>query len=400
MKRFISYFIVFIIGFAVCAWVIHYFYGSPTQFAGIESTDKPRGGVSIAELRANEVRRAGKIAAEYVVNIDTEGQPRVGFRTGGLRFPGFPERPFSRPYEYIPKGQASGVIFRPDGYILTNNHVVSKAEKLFVTLHSDPDKQYPAKLIGRDPTTDLAVVKIDAKNLKYAKFGNSDTLEVGDWVIAVGNALGLGPTVTIGVISALQRDIPGGGVALTGLIQTDAAINLGNSGGALADINGNLVGVNTAIAQITPEGGNIGIGFAIPSNTAKNIAEQLVKHGKIIRPYLGIRYGPLNEQARAWLRQQGASDAPPAGVFIAEVYSASPAAEAGLQRWDVITKVNGKPVTTTDPPEKGKATIAGEVGKSKVGDRLNLEVWHHRTGRVGSLAVRIGEMPVEFGEQP
>ncbi len=400
MKRFISYFIVFILGFAVCAWVIYYFYGSPAQFAGIETTNRPRGGVSVAEPGTNEVRRAGEIAAEYVVNIDTVGHPKVGFSSGGFGFPGFPESPFAQPYRYTPKGQASGVVFRPDGYILTNNHVVSGAEKLFVTLHGNPDKQYPAKLVGRDPTSDLAVIKIDAKDLKYAKFGESDTLKVGDWVIAVGNALGLGPTVTIGVVSALQRSIPGGGPALTGLIQTDAAINRGNSGGALADINGDLVGINTAIVSELPDGGNIGIGFAIPSDTAKRIAEQLVEHGKVTRPYLGIQYRKFTDDDRKWLEQRGRKDVPREGALIVEVFKDTPASEAGLEQFDVITKVNGRPVTTTEPPEKGKVTIAKEVNKSKVGDRLDLEVWHYRTNRVGNLAVKIGEMPMDFGEQP
>jgi len=278
MRKFTSYFVVFIIGFIVCAWVILTFYGPPSEFGGIAQSNAPHGGNSIARVGSNVVREAAKRVSDYVVNIDTVGRP-VGIAPFGFReFFGIPFRPGE---EVIPRGQASGVIFSSDGYILTNNHVVQDAEKLTVTLENG--KSYQAKLVGRDPQTDLAVIKIDARGLPYATFANSNTLQVGDWVIAVGSALGFKFTVTVGVVSAIRhpgdvdRKLP-----MEGIIQTDAAINRGNSGGALADLNGNLVGINTAIA--TPSGGNVGVGFAIPSNTAKRVAEQLVKHGKVARP--------------------------------------------------------------------------------------------------------------------
>ena len=259
MRKFVSYLVVLVLGFVVCAWSIQHFYGS--GFSGIASVNAPRGGIKLAGKGSNEVRDAAKVVSAYVVNIDTVGKPQVAPGSSGLGdFFGFP---FERPEEVIPRGQASGVIFSPDGYILTNNHVVQDAAKLSVTLANG--KQYNAKLIGRDPKTDLAVIKIDAVGLPQATFGKSNTLQVGDWVIAVGNALGLGPTVTVGVVSAVRQHFDINGKVYQSIIQTDAAINRGNSGGALADLNGNLVGINTAIASSGPDGGSIGIGLQCPA---------------------------------------------------------------------------------------------------------------------------------------
>lgn len=392
MKRFLSYFIVFILGFLVCAAVLRNFYGTPTGSSNpVSVVNAPLGGLDITQSGANEVRQAASIVSRYVVNIDTVGRPV----RGPSDFFGFQ---FGVPEEVIPKGQASGVIFTPDGYMLTNNHVVEGAAELKVTLYDG--KQYSAKLIGRDPKTDLAVIKVDARNLPYAKFADSNKEQVGDWVVAVGNALGLGPTVTVGVVSAKRSEFDIGGKTFHALIQTDAAINRGNSGGALADINGNLVGINVAIASTSPGGGNIGIGFAIPSNTAKMIAEQLVKEGKITRPWLGIGYGPYNETRREYLRRIGVRNLPKEdGAEVGVIYQGSPAAQTGLQPGDIILKINGNPVSSTAKSEKGRVTIANEVSKAKVGDRITLQVWHSKDGRIGTVAVRAGEMPVDFGEQ-
>mgnify|MGYP000241754937 CR=1 FL=1 len=393
MRKFVPYVIVFVLGFAACAWVIYHFFGSPTSFQGIASVNAPRGGLALTSSGSNQVRKAAELVSSYVVNIDTVGRPSLGFGRGD--FFGFP---FGRPEEVTPRGQASGVVFTPNGYIITNNHVVKDAAQLTVTLVNG--KRYPARLIGTDPTTDLAVIKIDANGLKYATFGNSDTLGVGDWVIAVGNALGFKSTVTVGVVSAIRRrgDLEGK-LPAEDLIQTDAAINRGNSGGALADLNGNLVGVNTAIATASPDGGNIGIGFAIPSNTAKRIADQLVKKGKVIRPWLGIGYVGLNDDTRAELRQRGVSNLPKQdGALIFEVYSGSPAAEAGLQPQDVILKFNGKPVSGRGKAERGKVVIADEILNVKVGDRVLMEVWHAADGHISTVGVRVAERPADVGQ--
>lgn len=390
MSRLISYVLVFLVGFGVCAWVVYHFYGSPRDFARIESVDIPRGGLRIAATGPNQVRTAAELVGNYVVNIDTVGQP---VRT----IPDFFGLPFGGPEEFVPRGQASGVIFSPDGYILTNNHVVEGAQLLSVTLHDG--KRFQARLVGRDPRQDLAVIKIEASNLPYAKFGNSDTLAVGDWVIAVGNALGFGPTVTIGVVSAKRREFDIDGRNLGSVIQTDAAINRGNSGGALADLNGSLVGINTAIASTSPGGGSIGIGFAIPSKTAERIAKTIVERGRVARPYvaprpwLGIRYMALNDETRRELMARGVRDLPSQdGARIVSVVSGSPAAQAGLQPDDVIVKVNGKRVSGD-----GETSIRDVIDQADVGDRIILEVWKAQSRTTEKVAVRLGKAPEGLG---
>ncbi|MFQ3548915.1 MAG: trypsin-like peptidase domain-containing protein, partial [Armatimonadota bacterium] len=337
MKKFISYVFVFVLGFAACAYTFYHFFGSPNTGAFIQTVPASGAGLKIADGEDNQVRKAAKLVSEYVVNIDTLARPRI---MGGPLDLFFPNQ--QQPTEPVPQGSASGVLFTQDGYILTNNHVVAGADEVIVTL-KDGNK-YKAKVIGTDPKTDIAVIKIDKKGNKFAKFADSDQLEVGDWVIAVGNPLGLQSSVSLGVVSATKRGpINIEGTVLDQVIQTDAAINRGNSGGALADIRGNLVGINTAIAS--PSGGSIGIGFAVPSNTVKNIAKQLVEHGKVIRPWLGVVYTDYNAEVKAELEKSGLKNTPkPGGVWIQRVAQNSPAAQAGIQPYDVILKADGKRV--------------------------------------------------------
>lgn len=396
MKKFLPYFIVFILGFMVCAFTLYKVGALPPKSSSAPAQPTLIGrvsGLNIANDNENRVRDAAKVVSSYVVNIDTEGRPQV--MSGPFGLPDlFGLNGGGEPV--TPKGQASGVVYSDDGYILTNNHVVEGAAKLMVTLNNG--EQYRADLIGRDPTTDLALIKIKPKDkLPYAQFDNSNDVQPGDWVIAVGNALGLGQTVSLGVVSARRDEIEVGGKRLTGVIQTDAAINHGNSGGALADLNGKLVGINTAIASTSPGGGSIGIGFAMPSNTAKKIAEDLRKHGKVKRPWIGIMYGPYNGDARKQLEQMGVTNLPKEdGAIIGQIVQGSPAAQAGLQPNDIILKVNGKKIKVPCSTGECKNTITDIVSKSKVGDRLVLEVWRADNGRINEVGVRLSEMPQDI----
>ncbi|MET1116926.1 MAG: Do family serine endopeptidase [Comamonas sp.] len=233
-------------------------------------------------------------------------------------------------------GLGSGVIISPDGYILTNNHVVEGADDIEVTL---PDsRQAKASVIGTDPETDLAILKIALDKLPVIVLGNSDQLAVGDQVLAIGNPFGVGQTVTSGIISALGRSQLGINT-FENFIQTDAAINPGNSGGALVDVNGNLLGINTAI--YSRSGGSMGIGFAIPVSTAKMVLDSIVKDGHVTRGWIGVEPNELSPELAETFGVK-----PGAGVIVTGVLQAGPAAQAGMRPGDVILQVQGKPVRT------------------------------------------------------
>ncbi|EAJ6152649.1 DegQ family serine endoprotease [Campylobacter lari] len=241
----------------------------------------------------------------------------------------FPQAPKNKKNKEVVSSLGSGVIISSDGYIITNNHVIEDAEKITVNL-PDSSTEYKAKLIGADPKTDLAVIKIEAKNLPAVVFADSDKLLEGDVVFALGNPFGVGSSVTSGIISALNKNNIGLN-QYENFIQTDASINPGNSGGALVDSRGALVGINSAI--LSRSGGNNGIGFAIPSNMAKSIAQKLIEHGKIERGYLGVVIGVLTQDIKkAYTNQEGA--------LITEVQKDSAAYNAGLKRGDLIIKVD------------------------------------------------------------
>ncbi|MBI2818724.1 MAG: Do family serine endopeptidase [Acidobacteria bacterium] len=295
---------------------------------------------------STEFSKITKKMAPAVVNINTESTVETGFRGrqmpfgGQDPFGGFFDQfinPRDMPESFKQKSLGSGVIIDPDGYILTNHHVVGKADKIRVKMQDDP-KSYDAKVIGTDEETDLAVIKIDASHpLPSARLGNSDDLSVGDWVLAIGSPFGLEETVTAGIISARERDL---GSPFQRFLQTDAAINPGNSGGPLVNMAGEVIGINTQIAS--DNGNNAGVGFAVPSNTAINVYNQIVKTGKVTRGMIGVTY--QTEQSPVLLRSFGAEH----GVVITSVQPDGPAAKAGLQQGDVITSINGSPVNTTD----------------------------------------------------
>lgn len=276
------------------------------------------------------------------------------------------------------EGLGSGVIVSPDGYILTNNHVIEGADELKVTLADDRD--FSARVVGTDPKTDVAVLKIEAEGLPVLTLADSDRVRVGDIVFAVGNPLGVGQTVTMGIVSAKGRSRLGLLERVSGyedFIQTDAAINMGNSGGALIDARGRLIGVNSAI--ISPSRGNIGIGFAIPVNLARFIMNSLVETGTVARGYLGVTSDTLTADLTEQLGLARGSR----GVIITEIDAASPAEAAGLRRADVIVALNGQNVLTW---EDLRVLVAQSLPDSKV----NLKVL--RDGKARTVEVELGRV--------
>ncbi|MBL9129048.1 MAG: Do family serine endopeptidase [Verrucomicrobiales bacterium] len=236
------------------------------------------------------------------------------------------------------EGLGSGVILTEDGFILTNNHVVDGADAIKVALNPD-GKEYDAKVVGRDPKSDLAVIKIDAEGLPAIVVGDSDRVEVGDVVLAVGNPFGVGQTVTMGIVGATSREVFGRpmGLEYEDFIQTDAAINPGNSGGALVDARGRLIGINTAI--LSRSGGNNGVGFAVPVNLARSVMESIVEHGRVIRGFLGVN---IQNVTPAMAREFGLKEAN--GAIVADVTPKSPAEKAGIEPGDVVTRFDGRDV--------------------------------------------------------
>jgi S1-C subfamily serine protease len=271
------------------------------------------------------------------------------------------------PVPYDAQGSGSGVIIAPDGYTLTNSHVVHGASRLEAALSDG--RMLPAHVVGDDPTTDLAVIRIDASGLPSAQFGDSDRLRVGQLVIAIGNPLGFQTTVTAGVVSALGRSLRGeSGRLIENVIQTDAALNPGNSGGPLVDSRGRVVGINTAIIQ-----GAQGICFAIPVNTARWIAGILIKEGRVHRAFLGITAEPRPLPPRI-AREHGL--AKPIGIGVLQVSPGSPADLAGVQVGDVIVALDGAPVSTLDDIlrylSRAPTGATARVGVVRRGDRLDL----------------------------
>ncbi|MBI3124372.1 MAG: Do family serine endopeptidase [Ignavibacteriales bacterium] len=259
---------------------------------------------------------------------------------GGLpeRFHNFFQFKDDTPQEQ--QGGGSGIIISEDGYILTNNHVVEDAKSVSVTLHDK--REFEATVVGTDPSTDLAVIKVDAKNLPLAYLGDSDKIKVGQWVMAIGNPLALASTVTAGIISATHRDISilkDQQNRIENFIQTDAAINPGNSGGALVDLNGGVIGVNSAIATSGFSQSYIGYGFAIPINLAKSVANDLIAHGKVNRGYIGVQISPLDAQTA---KSIGLDE--PKGVMVQSLVEDGAAAKADIKEGDVILKVDDKEV--------------------------------------------------------
>lgn len=342
------------------------------------------------DILAKTTRAMAEIAEAVrpaVVNISTLRTVRVPQE----RFDPFFDDPFFRrffgdefglpgiPRERRAVSLGSGVVVSPDGYILTNNHVIKDATEIRVLLLDNKrKKEFKGRVIGTDPKTDLAVIKIEAKNLPTIPWGDSDKLKVGEIVLAIGNPYGLNQTVTMGIVSAVGRaDV---GIAdYEDFIQTDAAINPGNSGGAMVNTRGELIGINTAIFTVT--GGYQGIGFAIPSNMARAVMDSLIKKGKVIRGWLGVSIQPITPEIASQFNLKDEQ-----GVLVGDVFEGSPAEKAGVMRGDIIIEYGGRSV---DEPYSLKNMVAN----TSPGTEVEMKVI--REGRVKGIRVTIGELPVE-----
>ncbi|HEU5286683.1 MAG TPA: Do family serine endopeptidase [Sphingomicrobium sp.] len=351
------------------------------QNAPTAMAPRPGAPLSFAELAAR--------LQPAVVNISTK--QRVPVRTQTDPFEEFFRR-FGAPGAQPPGGVTprtretgslgSGFIISPDGYVVTNNHLITGAtgtgtvDTVTVTLTNR--KEYTARIVGRDATSDLALLKIDGSNLPYVNWGDSTRSRVGDWVIAIGNPYGLGGTVTAGIISALHRGITGVG-AYDRYIQTDASINMGNSGGPMFDLNGNVIGINSAL--ISPTGASVGIGLAIPAELAKPVIDSLRRGQRPQRGYLGISLQPLDENIAPTLGLPKDS-----GEIVRWVQPGEAAARAGIQAGDVVVRVNGQPVT----PDQ---TASYLIANTQVGARIPIDII--REGRQMRIQATVGQRPTE-----
>ncbi|MFS0738124.1 Do family serine endopeptidase [Sphingomonas sp. 1P06PA] len=372
------------------------------QPLGAQVAQNAPGSIASATPRPNAPMSFADMAAKLqpaVVNISTTQRIQVSqqnpfagspFEDLFRRFGGGGTQPDGQPVTREATSLGSGFIISADGYVVTNNHVISGGpgrgpggaqanavvSQITVTL---PDrKEYTARVVGRDVASDLAVLKIEAKNLPFVEFGDSTRTRVGDWVVAIGNPFGLGGTVTAGIISALHRNIGLGG-AYDRYLQTDASINQGNSGGPMFDLNGNVIGINTAI--FSPTGGNVGIGFAIPAEEAKPVIDALRRGGRVQRGYLGVGIQQIDDAIA------GSLGLPKnVGEIVSRVEPGYAAARAGIRQGDVIVKINNQAVT----PD---STLSYIVANTPVGSRVPIELI--RDGKRQTVTAVVGERPPE-----
>ncbi len=378
---FVPIVMVFLFGTVKCSQLADQSVQAPVAMAAQETAQSPAAPV-VSDQPFIAVANQAKAAVVNISSVKKRGTQR--FETPFFDDPFFRrffgeefERRNPPPREHQEQGLGSGVLVTPDGYIITNNHVVDGADELNVSL---PDKRtFKATVIGTDPKTDVAVVKIEASNLPVLPWGDASQLQVGEMVLAVGNPFGLNQTVTMGIISAVGRANMGI-VDYEDFIQTDAAINPGNSGGALVNLKGELIGINSAI--FSRNGGFMGIGFAIPSNMAKSVMESLINHGKVVRGWLGVS---IQEVTQDLAKEFGAAST--AGALVGDIVEDGPAAKAKVQRGDILTAYNG--TTIRDPGH-----LRSLVAETAPGTDVTVSVF--RDKRAQDLRVTIGEMPTEF----
>ena len=347
------------------------------------TTPRPNAPMSFADLSARLQPAVVNISTKQSIQVSRNPALPPGFEEFFRRFGGrLPDNEGGGTVTQRGGSLGSGFIISPDGYIVTNNHLIQSAtgngtvDEITVTMTNR--KEYPARIVGRDSASDLALLKIDGQNLPFVRWGDSTHARVGDWVLAVGNPYGLGGSVTAGIISALHRGITGAG-AYDRYIQTDAAINMGNSGGPMFDLDGNVIGINSAL--ISPTGASVGIGLAIPAELAKPVIDSLRRGQRPERGYLGVGLQPLDENIAESLGLPKDR-----GEIVRSVQPGTPAAKAGLQQGDVIVRVNGRDVN----PDQ---TVSYLVANASVGTRIPLEVI--RNGRRQTINVTVSQRPTE-----
>ena len=369
-----------LLGLRMMHWANHGVFGAEKIPVKVEKNPPP---VSFSDFK-NGFSSVIDPALAAVVNISSTKVVKRQNQVPGFLFndPFFrqffgdqnPDAQPQRPQTEREQSLGSGVIVNSNGYLLTNNHVIDGASD--VRVFTPDRKEYKAKVIGTDPRTDVAVLKIEASGLPVFTFGDSSSLKVGDVVFAIGDPFGIGETATMGIVSATGRALGGAIERYEDFIQTDAAINPGNSGGALIDLHGNLIGINTAI--LSGGGGNQGVGFAIPINMAHNIMEQILEHGKVIRGQLGVLVQGVDpDMAKALGLSQGG------GALVGDVTPNGPAAKAGVERGDVILEFNGQPVN-------GPSDLSVRTSQTPPGSTVHLKVF--RNGQTRDVSVTLTEL--------
>ena len=325
-----------------------------------------------ALVSSTDFSAAAEMAVNAVVHVKTSVEQGYTFNPFNEFFFGFGEGSQMQPR--VVQGSGSGVIISSDGYIVTNNHVIDKAKEVKVSLNNN--KEYLAKVVGIDPTTDLAVLKIEAENLPSLAFANSDEVRLGEWVLAVGNPFNLNSTVTAGIISARGRNINiiDNQSAIEAFIQTDAAVNPGNSGGALINTRGDLIGINTAISTRT--GSYEGYGFAIPANIVRKVVDDLTKHGVVQRAYLGVNIADITPELA---KEQGIKESQ--GVYVSGVTEDGAAAAAGIKKGDIVVQVGEKSV-------KKMSELLEVIGSRRPGDKVSVVVLREGKEKVFNVVLR------------
>jgi Do/DeqQ family serine protease len=351
----------------------------PASGANSASTSAPSGGTTMGTISYADVVSK---AAPAVVTIHSQRRVRQPQQFPFMNDPFFRqffgERQTQPPPEQQRQGLGSGVIIDTNGYIITNHHVIDGAEQIKVDLYDN--RSLDAKLVGADPPSDLAVLKVDASNLPMLTLGDSDKMRVGDVVLAIGNPLGVGQTVTMGIISAKGRQTGLSNGSFEDFLQTDAPINRGNSGGALVSTNSELIGINSQI--LSPSGGSIGLGFAVPSNMARTVVEQLINNGRVRRGQLGVTVLKIPSEEATRL---GVTQGP--GVVVFQVQEGTGADRAGLERGDVITALNGTAISEPN-------TFRNQIASTPPGSEVTLTI--KRNGQEQQVRARLGE----FTPQP